>query len=759
MSRLEKAESSGTSNEDAKDDSVTTFVKHGSYELSSFVDSVEEIDQNDIPDIESYETKHVGMTYDDEDDDDEDEYVVPLDIKSTDVAMTSTSKAKDHVDDDAAKARRGDWQLQANDDDDASLPPGWKEYCHATGLSIYYNAERNVYTMSKPYYIGSTPVKTHLIRESAIPCLKYVEKKKYSGEKNARDGVCKLNLNDRDNGGGASSAAPATDGFDEDKSKVDGDDNNRPANDVVDDNVECIVDKKNDEEIAVIKDACVGEGMDNKSSRVSDQTSVVVTCPFIKINNKKTDDISATTEKENADTDQDKGGRVKENVEEGDNNNDVGVTTTTTTKDGRVPKTDGNLECPVVAFKWKRKFNENTDEYYRKRRQLLAATREKNKRIFRYFKRGGFIFQKFKYMKFKSWDVRRTYTRSLKYDRNRKYRKQDPCVLSIPIRTIDSVTGAHKQDVWNVNPKSKSFIGILHEYLQRTLKTQPEYKFQELANPITPFSAMVVINGMEYGAGIGRSKKEAKIKAARSTMEVLLPEYKDIVEKAYKYCRKPYAFGNNDTTSAASLVTAFQQRHHHRAAANDSGDDGDENDDDDDDDDLITGVFDRISIIDPKLTTFCQQTFQLTPFELLQRCVQYKYKDDPTAEIEYSVSGNICIMSIREHTTNVVCRNKRDGKQWAAQHLLQLLHPYITNWGSLVRLYGDNTFRNNITDDNLHTVNEADLNDDMEYVDRGPNLALMATLKEKMLALTAKIEQRGKTKEDEETTIINSDSN
>jgi microprocessor complex subunit DGCR8 len=37
---------------------------------------------------------------------------------------------------------------------------------------------------------------------------------------------------------------------------------------------------------------------------------------------------------------------------------------------------------------------------------------------------------------------------------------------------------------------------------------------------------------------------------------------------------------------------------------------------------------------------------------------------------------------------SVICKNKRDGKQMAAQKLLQLLHPNVKSWGSLVRMYG-----------------------------------------------------------------------
>lgn len=45
-------------------------------------------------------------------------------------------------------------------------------------------------------------------------------------------------------------------------------------------------------------------------------------------------------------------------------------------------------------------------------------------------------------------------------------------------------------------------------------------------------------------------------------------------------------------------------------------------------------------------------------------------------------------MKVSKHTATVTCQNKREGKQRAAQAILQLLHPYTKSWGSLLRLYG-----------------------------------------------------------------------
>lgn len=94
-----------------------------------------------------------------------------------------------------------------------------------------------------------------------------------------------------------------------------------------------------------------------------------------------------------------------------------------------------------------------------------------------------------------------------------------------------------------MNPNGKSYVCILHEYVQHALKKQPTYKFTELGiisskirldtriiriyfieNAATPYAATVSINDMQYGLGYGTSKKQAKSEAAKATLELLIPE-------------------------------------------------------------------------------------------------------------------------------------------------------------------------------------------------------------------------------------------
>lgn len=49
-----------------------------------------------------------------------------------------------------------------------------------------------------------------------------------------------------------------------------------------------------------------------------------------------------------------------------------------------------------------------------------------------------------------------------------------------------------------------------------------------------PYSATVIIKGMEYGVGYGSSKKQAKSEAARVSLEILIPAIKELASDGTK---------------------------------------------------------------------------------------------------------------------------------------------------------------------------------------------------------------------------------
>ena len=137
-----------------------------------------------------------------------------------------------------------------------------------------------------------------------------------------------------------------------------------------------------------------------------------------------------------------------------------------------------------------------------------------------------FEFKTLKVMRFKSWSKRRKFVKSKKMEkyRERPTLPENTKLITFPIHSDNPRNPVRE---WTMNPEGKSYVCILHEYVQHVLKKQPIYKFSELENPETPYSATVFIHNMRYGSGYGSSKKSAKLESAKATLEILLPEIKD----------------------------------------------------------------------------------------------------------------------------------------------------------------------------------------------------------------------------------------
>ncbi|KAL7287746.1 hypothetical protein TKK_0018129 [Trichogramma kaykai] len=288
-----------------------------------------------------------------------------------------------------------------------------------------------------------------------------------------------------------------------------------------------------------------------------------------------------------------------------------------------------------------------------------------------------FKFKSIKVMRFKSWSQRRKYTK------NRKHRKQlerptlpdGTKLITFPVaKNVNYSGNANQEDDstgrppkhWIMNPSGKSYVCILHEYVQHALKKQPTYKFKELENAATPYSAVVSINEMEYGSGFGSSKKQAKANAAKKTLEILIPQMRDKISGATE---EENSSSNSAQTDKASKVNS----------------------------DTDLSFFDEISINDPRVADFCIKTTEPSPHAILVTCLQRNFGHG-NMHIDYSVNTlkhqrNEFKMKVGKHEATVICRNKKDGKQRAAQAILQLLHPHIHSWGSLLRLYGSRSVK------------------------------------------------------------------
>lgn len=251
-----------------------------------------------------------------------------------------------------------------------------------------------------------------------------------------------------------------------------------------------------------------------------------------------------------------------------------------------------------------------------------------------------FDFEQVTLKKFRSWAERRQFNREMK----RKQADAERPILPANRKLITlSLRDAPTKKEFVINPNGKSEVCILHEYMQRVLKIRPVYDFFECETPSEPFGVSVIIDGVTYGTGTASSKKLAKNKAARATLEILIPDFI-------------------------------------KQTADDRPTDRNE-----------LGYFNHISIEDSRVYELTNKAGLLSPYQILHECLKRNHgMADTSTKFEVIPGKNQkseYVMTCGKHTVRGWCKNKRVGKQLASQKILQLLHPHVKNWGSLLRMY------------------------------------------------------------------------
>ncbi|CAH1985166.1 unnamed protein product [Acanthoscelides obtectus] len=208
-----------------------------------------------------------------------------------------------------------------------------------------------------------------------------------------------------------------------------------------------------------------------------------------------------------------------------------------------------------------------------------------------------FKFQALKVLRFKSWSERRKYSKKRKQEKqlHRPTLPDGTKLITFPIRSTDGSEPTSSKKEFIMNPNGKSYVCILHEYVQHALKKQPTYQFTELENAATPYAATVIIQDMKYGTGYGTSKKQAKSEAARVTLEILIPEMKAKI--------------TNDNEGEAIRKQKDQD----------------------------LSFFDEIRVEDPRVAEFCAKTTEPSPYDILLTCLQRNFGLD---DLQISYQGN-----------------------------------------------------------------------------------------------------------------------
>lgn len=254
-----------------------------------------------------------------------------------------------------------------------------------------------------------------------------------------------------------------------------------------------------------------------------------------------------------------------------------------------------------------------------------------------------FEFDTVRIKKFKTWGDRKTFIKKAKL----KYPSKIPenaKMLKIQTKTQKGINRE-----LNINMTNKTTLSILYEYASQVHKSNPRFEIIEKENPKDPFQAICYIADKISGKGIGNSKKMAKNAAAEAALSVLVPGFKDQVSTDVK----------KDNEDVASFFDVYPVEHSH------------------------------IYIQSQKLGS-------PLPYDILLTCLKYNYAINMSRNHKQFIEETItpikyrnCLyrMKLGQYDVEVNCTKKKEGRQLAAQKILQLMHEHITNWGSMLRLY------------------------------------------------------------------------
>ncbi|CAH8546637.1 unnamed protein product [Dicrocoelium dendriticum] len=222
-------------------------------------------------------------------------------------------------------------------------------------------------------------------------------------------------------------------------------------------------------------------------------------------------------------------------------------------------------------------------------------------------------------------------------------------VIRYQVSSVEGDPSRRQSKEGLINLTGKSYVCILHEYCQNVLRRPPTYQTAVLENDRNPYQLTVLIDGTPYATGVGQSKKQARLEAARNALSRLIPDFDKVVGSELQTSGPPAASERN------------------------------------------IQLFDDISVTDPRMYELSVRMSLPTPYNLLVECLSRSCI--PESDLKSNMSSqsrskHFFSLELREHKVKVPCKNKREGRHLAAQHLLARLHPELTTWSGVLRMYG-----------------------------------------------------------------------
>uniref|UniRef100_A0A914Z8U9 DRBM domain-containing protein n=1 Tax=Panagrolaimus superbus TaxID=310955 RepID=A0A914Z8U9_9BILA len=317
----------------------------------------------------------------------------------------------------------------------------------------------------------------------------------------------------------------------------------------------------------------------------------------------------------------------------------------------------------------------------------------------------AFEFKKITYRRYKEWKKARRHFKDVKKlnsdkanllkNIERPMLPSDTKLITVPsLETNNKPTSRE----FCLNPRGKTALTILHEYVQKVLKSSIEYDIFEVTfvdfssrDPINPYHAIAKIKVTSTSNAI------ISMSSFRERLSVIQEEYKMRIEQG----------GNNDQMHDMKDVTVIGRGSgkSKKAAKTDAArsavkllipeiefdKDGVALQKDNEEKELA--LFDLLDIEDSKISEYSHRIGQPQPFVILQDCLS---KSAPLANCQILTDTQKAGHSKIEyrlkvgdkHEVVVTAISANEGKQLAAQKMLKKIYPQFMKYGSILRLYG-----------------------------------------------------------------------
>ncbi|CAD5234841.1 unnamed protein product [Bursaphelenchus xylophilus] len=315
--------------------------------------------------------------------------------------------------------------------------------------------------------------------------------------------------------------------------------------------------------------------------------------------------------------------------------------------------------------------------------------------------------------KFKTIDVVRfsKWSETRNFHRNRKRKLHEDAMPAsglnndVKLITVPELNESAKpsQRTFCLNPINKTSVTILHEYVQKVLKSVVVYDFTELSSATNPYRCVSKLKQSNALQQIRQQKSiEAKLTLLKERYEKEMNLHSSEVirsdpsEVGDETLLLGVGFGKSKKAAKMAaaekvllgLIPGLTFNNEHIAVNQEDGDPSQPE---------PAELFELLEITDTRVPDLCQKTGRPQPYMILQELVRRNVSlEDTRIEMTTEQKGHqrhqFTMKLGQDHTVSVTGGNKKDAKQRASQIMLQKLFPNAQNFSDILKLYDDMSF-------------------------------------------------------------------